>query len=190
MATIELSAGFVTAGSITRIVRLDDTSSSINVYSLAGILPKGYTSGGVGLVYTSSLISLYSGTPPTGWVATPATTYNTNKLAQWNSGGGISGQPTDYSSTVGNVTITGNTLNISTVYVKATQSGTATWFMVASYNAPAGTPNPDYNDPRQEIIGTVGTSGADLLVNDTSIVAGSYYRISNLQIQLPTSWTY
>ena len=192
MATIELSAGFVSTGAVLtglvgRIAHIGGTPGTGTTSTVASYSQSGLLFLGENYLYSTSNISLYSGTVPTSWIPTPYTTYESNLLVRWFPGNN-SGSANQYSTVLGSITVTNNILSISTVYKAATASGTATWLMISSHRG-------DYtagslNIPLQQIICTVGTSGTDVLVNDTSIVAGSYYRISNLQIQLPTSWTY
>jgi hypothetical protein len=77
---------------------------------------------------------------------------------------------------------------IQTNYVNAAATGTATWFW---WNVQAQTFS-GTNFPILQIIGTVGTvgSGADLEIPSISIVAANPYRVSNIRLDWPTSWTY
>lgn len=82
---------------------------------------------------------------------------------------------------------------ITTLYRAATASGTATWFwLVLPQINGAGTGVNTAGTIYQQAIGTVGLlgSGADLTMPDTNIISGQNYRIFELKIQLPTSWTY
>lgn len=77
---------------------------------------------------------------------------------------------------------------ITTEFVTASATGTATWFMfMTRLQADTGT-----STPFLRLIGTVGLagSGADLIMGDVNIVAGSQVRVSNLQLQLAGPWTY
>ena len=86
-----------------------------------------------------------------------------------------------------NLTIdtTANPVVIESQYVNASASGTAAWFWWAV---------PDYTSASstiiQQMIGTIGTSGTDLVLASTTIVSGSPYRFSNLKFGMPTSFTY
>lgn len=73
---------------------------------------------------------------------------------------------------------------IQSNYVAATATGIATWFLINIVKGGSVTVN--------GIIGTVGLigSGADLEIPDTNIVTGTPYRITNLQLRFPTSFTY
>lgn len=175
MPTIELSPALYTAA-MPRIWRLGDITPSITNYAESGILPLG---GAIDSGHVFSQIYLHSGTMPTTWVANPITTYNLNRMIAWDCG-------THFSATVGAVTVS-TTTTINTLYKAAALSGTATWFMIVSRNK-----GDAIGTPYQEIIGTVGLtgSGADLELADANIVAGRAYKISNLRITLPGSWTY
>ena len=85
-----------------------------------------------------------------------------------------------------------NPLNVSTQYRAATASGTATWFWWFAVPTTGGGSSSDSSPLFHQIIGTVGPplSGADLEIPTTSIVSGEQYRIMNLRIQFPTTWTY
>ena len=69
---------------------------------------------------------------------------------------------------------------LSTYPAVATRSDVATWFYGLNSSS------------QQWFLGTVGLtgSGADLELNDVNIVQGKTYSISNLRIQVPTSFTY
>lgn len=78
-----------------------------------------------------------------------------------------------------------NPANMVTPYVNAVETGLATWFWLVVT---------DVTDPTvvlQQMIGTVGIngSGADLEISNVNIVAGEPYRILNLRLQFPISWT-
>jgi hypothetical protein len=85
-----------------------------------------------------------------------------------------------------------NPMVISTTYVNATASGTATWFWW--FTSSAGGSNTWNNTaaPINQIIGTIGItgSGADLTLPSVNIVSGSPYRIFNYRLQIPTEWTF
>lgn len=79
-----------------------------------------------------------------------------------------------------------NRININTPFINATASGTATWYWMISGELRS---NPNIT---HQSFGTVGTlaSGSDLEMSSTNIVSGQPYKINNLKIQFPTSWTY
>ena len=70
-------------------------------------------------------------------------------------------------------------------YVQATQTGTAEWFW---YSVPTGTSS-DASIYFQ-FIGSVGTSGTDLILPTTSITSGKNYRIRGLELQIAQDYTY
>lgn len=82
---------------------------------------------------------------------------------------------------------TGGPLELASNPSAASQSGTATWFILRTYSPLDAAVNLFH-----QVIGTVGTvgSGSDLEISSTSIVSGSSYRILALKFQIPTSYTY
>lgn len=64
------------------------------------------------------------------------------------------------------------------------QSGTATWFIFGVFNNSGATDNHVY------IMGTVGTSGADLNLLTTTITAGTLYRFPQFAFQVPKKFTF
>ena len=85
-----------------------------------------------------------------------------------------------------------NPMVITTTYVNATATGTATWFWW--FTTPLSGFNIFNNTvvPYNQIVGTVGItgSGADLTIPSTAITLGSPYRIFNYRLQIPTEWTF
>ena len=85
-----------------------------------------------------------------------------------------------------------NPMVITTPYVNALASGTATWFWW--FTTPLSGSNVWNNAivPYNQIVGTVGItgSGADLTIPSVALVAGSPYRIFNYRLQIPTEWTF
>jgi hypothetical protein len=85
-----------------------------------------------------------------------------------------------------------NPMVITTTYVNAIASGTATWFWWF-VSTVANTTHWDNSDlPSNQIIGTVGItgSGADLTLPSVSLSLGSPYRIYDYRLQIPTEWTF
>ena len=81
--------------------------------------------------------------------------------------------------------LAGSTSSMNTQYAAASQAGTATWFWwympgTAAVDAP----------PIWQIVGTVGTTATDLILNNTALVAGSTYRIYNFSFSIPENFTY
>jgi len=75
---------------------------------------------------------------------------------------------------------------VVTDYIAAVGTGTATWFWW-------GAVEETYGDPDAmsvQMIGTVDTQNADLVVGSTSIVEGKFYRVTGLKFLVPQSYTY
>jgi hypothetical protein len=73
---------------------------------------------------------------------------------------------------------------IDSPYSTASASGIATWFwwyVTQTYSGSA---------TLLQLVGTVGTSGTDLVIADTTIIAGANYRFQNLKFDVPTEYTY
>jgi hypothetical protein len=73
---------------------------------------------------------------------------------------------------------------IDSGYSTASASGIATWFwwyVTQTYSS---------TDTLLQLVGTVGTSGTDLIIADTTIIAGANYRFLNLKFDIPTEYTY
>lgn len=177
MATIEFSQAFLNLVPTT-VFRLGSGSSSpgLGTYSQCGLLAPNTW-------YHRSAIEVFSGPVPTGWAnSTVMNNYLTSNLLIQYLGAESNGTELNYGATLGPVVL-GPTTRINTIYRKATASGTATWFWIRTFNG--GT-------PLQEIIGTIGLSGsgADLIMNDTNIVTGQYYRLCDIKLTFPSSWTY
>jgi hypothetical protein len=86
-----------------------------------------------------------------------------------------------------------NPMVITTIYVNATASGTATWFWW--FTTPRTGVGIIYDNailPYNQIVGTVGItgSGADLTLPSVTITSGNAYRIVNYRLEIPTSWTF
>lgn len=188
LPTIEMSAGFA-AGLPARVIMLGDQSSSgqndARAVALAGLLTSSYwgfgTGGSVGYLY------LMQGAVPVSFPATLS-----DRAAD------ILVGFASYTSAVpsgGNFITTNQSVNpavISTEYKAASASGTCTWFWwVVNTASSGGVPNTSL-PPTQQIIGTVGAtgSGSDLEIPSVTITAGEQYRVLNLRLQFPTSWTY
>jgi hypothetical protein len=85
-----------------------------------------------------------------------------------------------------------NPIIVTTLYRNCTQAGTATWFWWFTTNLSGFNVFNNAQLPFNQIVGTVGStgSGADLEYPSANFVLGEQYRIFNLRIQFPTSWTY
>lgn len=86
-------------------------------------------------------------------------------------------------------TYTTNPLTLNVYPITASASGTATWFW-GFQNCPLT--NGDTTPQPNRFWGTVGLqgSGADLEISDVNIVSGNVYKIINLRIGIPQSYTY
>lgn len=143
---------------------------------------------------TSGFLGLYTG-PVTTSFQSDARIDSSNNLCGWY----FSASGQSESANLPNQTFDGNNLiwTMTTTYRSARASGTATHFRLLAREA--GAPNngrdifaSTYYTVFGQITGTVGLigSGADLELGNTSIVAGRRYRIQNLQIQFPRTFTY
>lgn len=73
---------------------------------------------------------------------------------------------------------------ISCPYAVASASGIASWFWWYITQPPATT------NILVQLVGTVGTSGTDLVIANTTIIAGANYRFQNLKFDIPATYTY
>lgn len=80
--------------------------------------------------------------------------------------------------------------NVSSPYSVASASGIATWFWWYNATGPAAGDPAYRNYIYTQLVGTVGTSGTDLVIADTTIIAGANYRLLNLKFDVPTEYTY
>lgn len=71
---------------------------------------------------------------------------------------------------------------VSSGYAVASASGIATWFWWYSKT--------NTTTILAQLAGTVGTSGTDMVIADTTIIAGANYRFLNLKFDIPTEYTY
>ena len=135
-------------------------------------------------------LAIFKGTVPTDF--TGLTSFNakaadlliTYDATFWTSSTGIN----QFTGSQDNV----NPMVITTPYVNALASGTATWFWW--FTTPLSASNVWNNAivPYNQIVGTVGItgSGADLTLPSVALVAASPYRIFNYRLQIPTEWTF
>lgn len=176
MALIELSAGLM-AGLPLRILRTTEQVNTSNLKTTSGLLIRG-TGGGYGSA--SGSFALMQGAVPAD--LSTLTAYNVRSADVLVNFSAVLNEFLPSQSTV-------NPAIISTVYVPALASGTATWFW--------WTVRPSYyldspNTIIHQIIGTVGLtgSGADLEMGTVALEAASLYRVLNLRILFPSTWTY
>lgn len=126
-----------------------------------------------------STFCIMKGTVPTDFSAlTTPTSRSTDVL--------ITMQDDSSTSTIGLSNPIGETpgrVDVNSQFVNATASGQATWFWwyITGYTT---------NTIVQQIVGTVGTSGADLIIPDTNIVAGDRYKFINLSFTMTDTFTY
>lgn len=186
MATIDMSPAFG-PGYVTRMLG----------YTLAANSSVGYPAGAPmlapgdgGTANQKTYLSVMKGTIPIDFsTLVNSTSRSADKLITFSTG-------TDFSPSATTV----NPAIISTNYVAAGAPGIATWFWIYTvYNGYTGSLN-GLTSPAgvsdttllHQLIGTAGAvgSGADLEIPDTNIVAGNAYRILNLRLQFPTTWTF
>lgn len=189
MATIEMSPAFVT-GYTSRMMSLNEIppwlSSPTGGYTAlsgatwAGLLSNGgYNDGGQGW-YSQTTLNLMMGAKPTNFTSIPTWESRSADVIM------------SFSPANATVAYSGNVATISTSYVNSTSSGLVTWFWLVSrqYNLYNGLPA---NVPLvHQTMGTVGLpgTGSDLELQDTNLVVGQPYRILNLGLRFPTSWTF
>lgn len=127
--------------------------------------------------------SLTISTPPAGtqrlWRAYAIRPYNTSDIPNY-----LPTQDNWYT----NPTI------INSIFIEATETGFASWFWI--YTGQQGRDYPFYTPPEptaicHNIIGTIGTvgSGADMEMLNTSVVAGQFLRVINLNLQMPAAFS-
>jgi hypothetical protein len=133
--------------------------------------------GGISPIYTEyGTIQLMKGSVPTDFSGlTSPTSRSSDILAAWSTGTGT----WTYSNPVTN----GDGIaRIDSPYVTASSSGIASWFWW--YNVDR------FDRILIQLAGTVGTSGTDMVMGDTTIIAGANYRFLNLKFDIPTEYTY
>ena len=180
MAVIDLSAGWVT-NMMPRMFKLGSTTQVVTP-AVLGLLNGAYGYSGAGI----GTICLMKGTPPASPSSqTTVNARNADVLCRFQAG---TQAPGDFITAQVNV----NPAIISTQYVAAIASGTSTWFWW--YVVPTlGSGLPDNTATLQhQIVGTVGItgSGSDLEMASVAITSGEMYRIVNLRLQFPTTWSY
>lgn len=183
MASLELSSG-VMSGLPTRIIYpgsgCSQTQCVGQVYPYP-LLPLSWSGDSAGYP-VRGIIGIYQGTVPTDFSGlTTPTSRSADLLVQWDS--------TNSNNFSMSINVTVNPAIINSAYQVATASGTATWFRWYTRVSDGGFVTPYV---ATQIIGTVGAtgSGADLEIPSTAIVSGRAYRIQNLRILFPSSWSY
>lgn len=129
----------------------------------------------------SGVLSIMKGTVPTNVESiTSYSSRSADVLVQWT----IASDQFSPSSPNANPAV------INTTFTAATASGTATWFwwVTRGYSTYTGWSDTIY----EQIVGTVGelATGNDLEVPSTTVTSGQLFRVLNLRVQLPTSYTY
>ena len=180
MASVELSTGIMSALP-ARIIFPNATSNRSNSsglnYNYTPLLPYNWTD--FNAHYTFGFISIYQGIVPTDFsTLTTPSSRSADVLITFNCTFNV---PQIFDMTIN---VSGNPGIINSAFVLASASGTATWFRWYTVFNNASVVH--------QIIGTVGAtgSGADLEIPSTAIVSGRAYRIQNLRIQFPSSWSY
>ena len=97
-----------------------------------------------------------------------------------------------YDSFSGDTVQTDNTMETALNYVNAAASGEATWFAFRGYfsaNTNAFATGVEF---RYSVIGDVGLpgSGADLVISNTTVVAGTPYNVGPFKMTLPQTYTF
>ena len=181
MATIDMSPAFINAFN-NRVFGITSNSTTLNG-STNSFISAGYSSPG----YGCSVMAIMQGSVPSNFsTLTSFSARSSDALVIFVPGAGTIG---DFSPS----NTSANPALISTVYKTATQAGTATWlwWLVVS----GQTASPFYTTstaPIHQMIGTIGTSGsgADFIMSSTTISTSFQYRVVNLQLSIPTPWTY
>jgi hypothetical protein len=122
-----------------------------------------------------STINLMKGTVPTDFSGlTSPSSRSSDILVTWNTGsaGFTFNDP---------VTNVDGIARVDTPYAVASASGIATWFWWYSSKL---------TTIYIQLCGTVGTSGTDVILADTTIISGANYRLLNLKFDVPTEYTY
>lgn len=177
MPTIEFSAG-LTSGLAQRVSRLGENVNNAGIQN-CGIVPNGLNS----YNNNNTAIAICTGVRPSSGLLNYTNTIANALVVFFNNsyGSGFSSPPS---------TASGGNLIINTNYVAATATGTATWIAIMSFRNGMGGGGTNLNV--QSVYGNIGGigSGADLEISSNAIVSGQFYKINNLQIQFPSSWTY
>lgn len=191
MLTIELSPDYI-GFMLPSLFRLANGINRDAQYSSgSGLLNTGGVIGHSGVANGLGAIWLMKGTIPSSFSEIPnLNTRLSDVLCKFNTTNAMG----DFAPTSVNT----NPVNISTVYKTAIATGIATWFwwhvsprLIGSF----ATYDDQINysaDLLHSIYGSVGllTSGADLEMENVNIVSGQDYRVSDLPLRFPTTWSY
>ena len=189
MPTIAFSDGFMSGSATTFMGRfmsygVNNNSSDLTVQ---GLLSRGNAAAGAP-PSKACAIALMKGAVPTDF--TGLTTFGSRSadiLCQWI----YAINTNNLSPSVPNT----NPAVITSDFVAATASGTATWFWWRTVAAANIGSQPNWSSSStlyDQIIGTVGTvgSGSDLEIPSTTITSTQLLRILNLRLQLPSTYNY
>jgi len=186
MGFIRMSPGFIPTVTTYFLMLGQSVSSTPAPITSRGLLCAHAQSGGE----IGGRLAIFKGTVPvdfstlTSFNAKASDLLITYDATSWSSSTGIN----QFTGSQDNV----NPMVITTTYVNATATGTATWFWW--FTTPLSGFNVWNNAtvPYNQIVGTVGItgSGADLTIPSVSITSGSPYRIFNYRLQIPTEWTF
>jgi len=185
MGTIYLSPAFAAGdiySSAKRIFELT-TSAAITTGTSQAIFQRQIGSGST--LYPIGRITIHSGVMPTSIsTVTSFASYTSTVLCTFrNDNGGVTFAPSD-------ISFYGTPSVITSAYVTATMSGTATWFLLSSAAASSNTF--DNGLLWHQIVGSVGPIGGsdDLVISNVNITAGQLVRIFNLRFSIPTTFTF
>lgn len=185
MGSIELSSGLASR-TVNKFMMFNQTGISTagdqNISARGMMISHGQIAGQVGARF-----AIMQGTVPTDFSAlTSFNVRSSDLLVMFDASPGTSGGMNNFTGS----SDTTNPAVLSTTNVNAVASGTATWFWW--FTSPLANTNAWDNaaTPYNQIIGTVGVvdSGADLILNSTSITTGKPYRIVNYKFQIPEAW--
>ena len=183
MPTIDFSQNFIQSQTTSVMGRMYNWEQNPNGSITAGLwtIPGSFSQ-----TYSYCAIYIMKGTVPTDITTLTAFSQRSaDVLVTWDL---PFGGTNDLSPS--NTTYYLNPSVITSIYVAAGASGTATWFWWLT-RATSDT-RPQDSPLYQQIIGTVGDTGSgnDLEISSTSVVSGQLYRINNLRLQLPRTYTY
>ena len=203
MATIDMSPAFGTSYT-TRMLGLGtsvlaNTTNTLGAAAKSPLLNSYVGSNGTTPMYSADIASntylwIMKGTAPTSFATLGGDTTTrpaSDILVQYTTGHNAAA---DFAPSIATL----NPATISTNYVAASGTGLASWFWLFQRRYGSGNAGDIGGSWTlttalfHQVVGTVGTvgSGADLEIPDTNIVSGNAYRILNLRLQFPTTWTF
>lgn len=174
---LTVNAGYI-APTLTGLSAADVSAITASIATLTSV----YSTGNAPYFGT---LSIMKEAPPTSLTEIPNWNARlSDVLVTYNS----KTTPTVFNPTTSTTNLYLLTPSVITEYQTATGSGTATWFMfMTRAYSDTGT-----TAPIHRVVGSIGLegSGADLIMNNTTITAGDSVRVSNLQLSLAGPWTY